>query len=785
MATLTNERGHIGSAGISLARRLDAIAAHGRRRRRGRRATGWPSSSPVAARCRRWAAGRVRWRRWPPASPSSASRSSCSTPRSSRPTCAGADVDARRRRVGAGSSARRAAASPAAPPRCRRTSSASACSASRRSLGRAAERRARPGGARPARRPAGRGRGRGGGPPRWPSSARSRGSRGRRRAPRRPRRSSGSKVRTSSSRRKAWPSRRRAVISGEKGPCTSAARRIGVTASRSSARWCTKRSSRSASGRSGGTGSTSTATRSTRRSATDACSVSRSSKCWNTLRTDTFARSATRGAVGRRSPSSSRPMVASTIASRVRSERRVRPSVGGASCTVPAGYVHASRSGLGRHRRAVVGDEPPPVARAQEHVHRRHRAAAVGADQVLVDGHPGGVAVHRHVLVGEDELQRAAGRRTARTTSPTPRPTRGASASPGGCTTRGRRAPTRRTWRRGRGPRRRRRSAGWPRAPRPRPRCRPQCSSSAAGSGIAPTLFASRVRRPTRMQPMRYVTAPDGVVAGRARARRRRPPHPLLPRHRLPRRRVGAAVGRARRRLRALGDRLPRPRRLGGAAGHPAARGRRCATTLLAVVDDLGARARAAARRRPLDGRRRAAAGRAGRARAPSPGLWLFEPIVPPPGAMPRRHGRATASPTGAATAATDLSALRRGAGATSPSKPPLNVARADALHAYVRHGLVAGEDGAVHLACRPDDEARSSEGGGAHGAFDHLGEVDCPVGRGCGGEPFGPAAFAPAIAEALPQGRLERPRAPQPLRSPRGARPSWPPRSGPSPPTL
>ena len=135
-------------------------------------------------------------------------------------------------------------------------------------------------------------------------------------------------------------------------------------------------------------------------------------------------------------------------------------------------------------------------------------------------------------------------------------------------------------------------------------------------------------------------------------------------------------------------------------------------------------------------------------------GLWMFEPIAPPPAALPAIEGGNHLAEA----------ALRRRPGflsiaealANFASKPPLDVARADALHAYVRHGFVTGEDGAVHLACRPTDESQIYRGGGSHGAFDRLGEVRCPVVVACGGEPFGPAAFASAIADALPSGRLE-----------------------------
>ncbi len=136
-------------------------------------------------------------------------------------------------------------------------------------------------------------------------------------------------------------------------------------------------------------------------------------------------------------------------------------------------------------------------------------------------------------------------------------------------------------------------------------------------------------------------------------------------------------------------------------------------------------------------------------------GLWLFEPIAPPAAQLAALAG----------SSALAESSLRRrrsfpttaDALANFASKPPLQVARADALHAYVRHGLHAGEDGAVHLACQPEDESQIYRGGGSHGAFERLGEVRCPVVVACGEEELGPAAFTPLVAEALPDGRLER----------------------------
>jgi len=135
-------------------------------------------------------------------------------------------------------------------------------------------------------------------------------------------------------------------------------------------------------------------------------------------------------------------------------------------------------------------------------------------------------------------------------------------------------------------------------------------------------------------------------------------------------------------------------------------------------------------------------------------GLWLFEPIAPPPGALaPAQGGNNLAD--GALRRRSSFPSIAD-AVANFAGKPPFHTLRADALHAYVRHGFVPGEDGAVHLACRPEQESRVYRGGGAHDAFEHLGEVRCPVVVACGEDLVGPAAFAPAIAAALPAGHLE-----------------------------
>ena len=79
------------------------------------------------------------------------------------------------------------------------------------------------------------------------------------------------------------------------------------------------------------------------------------------------------------------------------------------------------------------------------------------------------------------------------------------------------------------------------------------------------------------------------------------------------------------------------------------------------------------------------------------------------------------------------------------------------ALHAYVHHGFAQQPDGSVTLKCRPEVEARVYEMGSRHHAWDALPAVGCPVTvvRGTLDAP-GPAAFAAAVAERLPAGRLE-----------------------------
>ena len=145
-----------------------------------------------------------------------------------------------------------------------------------------------------------------------------------------------------------------------------------------------------------------------------------------------------------------------------------------------------------------------------------------------------------------------------------------------------------------------------------------------------------------------------------------------------------------------------------------------------------------------------AAVRRPGRVRS----LWLFEPITPPPGSMLSSDGP---NPMAA-------SALRRrpsfasfdAAIANYAAKPPLDELDPDALREYVEGGFVAQPDGSVSLRCRPEWEAATFSMARSSGAWDLLPELDLPVTVVVGEEEaFGPAAFGPAVAEALPHGQL------------------------------
>jgi pimeloyl-ACP methyl ester carboxylesterase len=134
--------------------------------------------------------------------------------------------------------------------------------------------------------------------------------------------------------------------------------------------------------------------------------------------------------------------------------------------------------------------------------------------------------------------------------------------------------------------------------------------------------------------------------------------------------------------------------------------------------------------------------------------LWLYEPVIVPPDLLPFMTGQ------------NPMAAAARRRRAVFPSyqaavenfsaKPPMDELHPEALRAYVAGGFSLGDDGAVHLRCRPDTEAAVFEGAGHSAVWDVLPRVVRPTqvvrGRDAG---FGPGSFAGALVEALPRATL------------------------------
>jgi pimeloyl-ACP methyl ester carboxylesterase len=134
--------------------------------------------------------------------------------------------------------------------------------------------------------------------------------------------------------------------------------------------------------------------------------------------------------------------------------------------------------------------------------------------------------------------------------------------------------------------------------------------------------------------------------------------------------------------------------------------------------------------------------------------LYLYEPVVFPPEMLAGRRENPLAE--GARRRRRSFPSLEA-ALANYSAKPPLEVLHPAALDAYVRHGFTAEPDGTVTLACPPEVEATVYAQAMWHDAFDHLGEVACPVVVACGRPEPGPSTAAPAVADALPHGELSR----------------------------
>jgi pimeloyl-ACP methyl ester carboxylesterase len=134
--------------------------------------------------------------------------------------------------------------------------------------------------------------------------------------------------------------------------------------------------------------------------------------------------------------------------------------------------------------------------------------------------------------------------------------------------------------------------------------------------------------------------------------------------------------------------------------------------------------------------------------------LWLYEPVVVPADDWSLPDGDNHMS-EGAARRRDRFDSLDE-AYENYRSKPPLDQLHPDALRAYVEGGFSSSPDGSVTLRCRPSTEAEVFRQAASSGAWGKVTTLEIPVAVVAGRpEEVGPAAFAPAIADALRRGTL------------------------------
>jgi pimeloyl-ACP methyl ester carboxylesterase len=130
--------------------------------------------------------------------------------------------------------------------------------------------------------------------------------------------------------------------------------------------------------------------------------------------------------------------------------------------------------------------------------------------------------------------------------------------------------------------------------------------------------------------------------------------------------------------------------------------------------------------------------------------LWLYEPVIVPPGVLPA---------AGASNGMADAAERRRAvfdsvdaAAANYASKPPLDELHPAALRSYVVGGFVPQPDGTVRLRCLPATEATVFRGAGDSGAWNAFSALAMPVAVVAGRpELVGPRAFVPAMLQSRP----------------------------------
>ena len=136
---------------------------------------------------------------------------------------------------------------------------------------------------------------------------------------------------------------------------------------------------------------------------------------------------------------------------------------------------------------------------------------------------------------------------------------------------------------------------------------------------------------------------------------------------------------------------------------------------------------------------------------------WLFEPIVVPSDIvqLANESGERTSDMSETARRRREIFDSRDAAYERYASRPPFSTADPDALRAYVDHGFEDLPDGTVRLKCRRDVEAQVYENSMTD-AWDRAPGVQSHLVIGGSGDGQGPAHWAPAVAERLPNGVFE-----------------------------
>ena len=132
--------------------------------------------------------------------------------------------------------------------------------------------------------------------------------------------------------------------------------------------------------------------------------------------------------------------------------------------------------------------------------------------------------------------------------------------------------------------------------------------------------------------------------------------------------------------------------------------------------------------------------------------LWLYEPVIVPPGGLTSADGPNPMA-DGAARRRERFDSWQE-AYDNFAAKEPLRQLHPDALRAYVDGAFAPEHDGAVVLRCQPSTEAevfRQALGSGVWGVVPRL-DLPVAVVAGMAAE-FGPVAFAPRVAQTLPMG--------------------------------